>query len=105
MVTRHDHIEVLVDCVAGVWLGWVSTTGKDVGVLHERNHIWCMSATSSFDMVCVYCPSLECSCRPLNETGLVQRVAVDLALDVVFFADTITVISIRNDRASKIPLP
>lgn len=96
---------MLVDCVAGVWLRWIGTARKDVGVLYERNHIGRMSAASSFDMVCVDCPSFECSCRSLDKPGLVQRVAVDLALNVVFFADTVIGISIRVDQANKIPLP
>lgn len=96
---------MLVDCVAGVWLGWVGTARKDVGVLYERNHIGRMSTTSSFDMVCVDRPSFECSCRSLDKPGLVQRVAVNLALNVVFFADTVMGISFRDDRGNKIPLP
>ena len=96
---------MLVDCVAGVWLGWVGTARKDVGVLYERNHIGRMSTTSSFDMVCVDRPSFECSCRSLDKPGLVQRVAVNLALNVVFFADTVMGISICDDRGNKIPLP
>lgn len=105
MVTGHDHIEMFVDCVTGVWLRWVGTAGKDVGLLYERNHIGRMSAAGSFDVVCVYCSSFECSCRSLNKPGLVQRVAVYLALNIVFFADTVMTVSIRNDREDNIPLP
>ena len=32
VVAGHYHVEVLVDCVAGVWFCWVGTAGEDVDV-------------------------------------------------------------------------
>lgn len=47
-----------------------------------------MAASSSLNVISVHCAVLE-GCRgALDEAGLVQGVAVDLALDVVLVADS-----------------
>lgn len=89
VVARHDHIEVFVDCVAGVGLGWVRGAREDVGVLDEGNHIWGVAASSAFDVIGVDGTALESCCGTFDETGFIQGVGVDLALDVVFFADAV----------------
>lgn len=56
-------------------------------LLDQRDKIRGMSASRAFDMVRVDRSPFECRCCPLDESGFVERVAVKLALDVVFLAD------------------
>ena len=90
VVAGHDHVEVLVDRVAGVWLCWVGAAGEDVDVFDEGDHIGGVATTGAFDVVCVDGAALEGCCGALDETRFVQGVTVDLALDIVVLADTNT---------------
>lgn len=88
-MARHHHVEMLVNRVGGIRLRRVGTTGKNVGVLDERYHIWSMASASALDVIGMDCAALEGCCGPLDEARLVQRIAVDLTLDIVFVADPI----------------
>ena len=88
VVAGHYHVEVFVDCVAGVWFRWVGTTGEDVDVFDQGDHIGGVTTAGAFDVVCVDGATLEGCCGSLDEAGFVQGVTVDLALDVVILADT-----------------
>lgn len=55
----HDHVEVLVYCVAGVGFGWVGAARKDVDVLDEGDHVRGVAATGAFDVVGVDGAALE----------------------------------------------
>lgn len=50
-----------------------------------------MSTTGTFDMVGVNRSPFEGRCCALDEAGLVQGIAVQLALDVVFLTDAAAV--------------
>lgn len=89
VVARHDHVEMFVDCVAGVGLGWVRGAREDVGMLNKGDHIWGVAATSTFDVIGVDGAAFKCCCGAFDEARFIQGVGVDLALDVVFFADAV----------------
>lgn len=86
VMARHDHVEMLVNGVGSIRLRRVGATGKNVGILDQGYHVWSVATAGALDMVGVDCPTLEGRCSSLDETGLVQRIAVDLSLDVVFIA-------------------
>ena len=90
VVAGHYHVEVFVDCVAGVWFRWVGTTGEDVDVFDQGDHIGGVTTAGAFDVVCVDGATLEGCCGSLDEAGFVQGVTVDLALDVVVLANANT---------------
>lgn len=54
VVARHHHVQVLVDRVARVRLGWVRAAREHVDVLHERDHVRGVAAAGAFDVVCVH---------------------------------------------------
>jgi len=89
VMAGHDHVEVFVDRVASVWLGWIGGARKDIGMLNKSNHIWGMASTGTFNVIGVDCAAFECRCSAFDKTGFVQGVGVNLALNVVFFADAV----------------
>lgn len=78
---------MLFDRVGGVRAGRVGAAGEDVGFLHEGDEVGRVAAAGAFDVVGVDCSSFECRRGAFDEAGFVQGVAVQFALDVVFFAD------------------
>lgn len=50
---------MLVDCVAGVGLGWVGAAREDVDVLDEGDHVGGVATAGAFDVVCVDGAALE----------------------------------------------
>lgn len=61
-------------------------------LLDQRDEIRSVSASGSFDMVRVDRSPFERRRCPLDESSFVQRVAVKLALNVVFLTDPIQLV-------------
>ena len=99
VVARHDHVQVLVHRVARVRLGRVRAAGQHVDVLHQRDHVRRVAPAGAFDVVRVHGAVLEGVGRAFDKAGFVQRVAVDLALDVEFVTDADTVSPIHSGGA------
>ena len=51
MVAGHDHVEMLVDSVAGVRFSRIGAAGNDVGMLDERYHVRSVATTRTLDVV------------------------------------------------------
>jgi hypothetical protein len=101
------HVEMLIQCVVSIGSGWVRGTRQDVRVFAYDNNIRGVSTSRSFRMVPrdrsevslrsslllrswssrVDRSALERVDRRLDETGLVQRVGVDIDLDVILIPD------------------
>lgn len=87
MVADHQHVEVLVQSVPSVGACRVGAAGKDVAVFDYGDDVWGVSSAGTFGVVCVNGPVFEGGDCLFDETGLVEGIGVDEALDVVFVAD------------------
>jgi hypothetical protein len=62
---------------------------EHVRICDKLDHIGRMTAACAFDMIDMNAAPFEDCCCVFKETCFIEAVGVDMALDVLFFADTI----------------
>lgn len=87
IVAAHHHVNMFSGGVRCVRARWRCAAWKNIGLPHKRHTVGQMPPTSTLDMVYVDGAALEILSGVLSETGFIQGIGMDLALDVLLFAD------------------
>ena len=88
-MARHHHVDMFFDSVDSVRFRGVSATGKDIRMLDKRNHIRCVTTACPLNVISMNGSVFESCSRPLNETRLVERITVDLTLDIMLITNSV----------------
>nr|GEW53102.1 chaperone protein DnaJ A6, chloroplastic [Tanacetum cinerariifolium] len=99
VMADHQHVQVLVDGVAGERAGRVGRAGQHVGKAARLDDVRCMAATGAFGVVGVDGAVLERRQRGFDEAGFVQGVSVDRHLNIILIGDAQAVVDGRRRRA------
>lgn len=86
VVADHEHVEVLVEGVAGEGAGGVGRRGEHVGQGHDGDDVGRVAAAGALGVVRVDGAAAEGGDGRLDEAPLVERVRVDQALHVELVA-------------------
>lgn len=78
---------MLVDCICGVWHGGGCAARENIGVRDQLNYVRSMATTGSFNVVNVNTAVFENFGGVLEEASLIKTVGVNVALDILRFAD------------------
>ena len=92
MVAHHDHVEMFVESVAGVGIGRVGRRRQAVGFAGDADDIWRMAAASALGVVHMNSAAFDCGQRVFEESAFVQRVGMQLDLEIHFIGNRETAI-------------
>ena len=87
VMADHQHVEMLVERVAGVGPGRIGGRGQDVGQARHLHDVGRVSAARALGVEGVDGAALERADRVLDEAQFVERVGVDHHLHVVVVGD------------------
>ena len=82
MVAHHQHVEVFVERVAGVWAGGVSAAGQHVGLAADLDDVGGVAAAGPLGVEGVDGAAADGTDRVFHKAGLVEGVGVDAHLHV-----------------------
>ena len=77
MVADHQHVQMLIDCVAGVRTGWIGGRGDHVGLATDLDDVGGMAAAGAFRVEGMNGTALESLDGVLYEAAFVQGVGMD----------------------------
>ena len=81
-MAHHQHVEVIVEGVAGVVMCRVGATGKQVGLPADFDDVWCMATARPLCMKGMDRAAFDCGDGVFHEAGFVERVGVDANLHI-----------------------
>src|SRR5687768_559274 len=87
MMTNHQHIEMFIQRVDGVWPRGIRRTRQHIGFSTNANDVRRVPAASAFRMIGVNRAALEGLDASLDKRRFVQGVGVDGYLDIMLLGD------------------
>ena len=82
MVAHHEHIQMLVQRIDGIWARRVGGRRQHVGFAAHSDDVGCVPATSAFGVIGVDDATLDRGQRRLDKARLVERIGMDRHLRI-----------------------
>ena len=83
VVANHQHVKVLINCVDGVWHGWVCRSWQDVRETSNLDDVRCVTAACAFGVECVHYTTCDSIQSIFNTASLVQCVSVNCNHNII----------------------